>query len=119
MILAWGDARQRVEARVRSVTGVLGRPRILTRNRRADSNLTVLPVGGGVVAWLDRLEGRDVQRVARFTAAGRFTKPRTLARARELLDPPGLLSAPPGLLVVRGFGAPGGPPLRTTHVPLR
>jgi hypothetical protein len=116
MVMAWpGD--EHVEARVRSAGGVLRPARRVSHDRDENSGVAVVAAGRGAVAWLDRDPGVSFLRVARATADGRFARARTLARARDMLDPPAFLLGPPGLRVVRGFGRPRGTPLRWQAVP--
>ena len=66
MALAWADwTNRRVEARVRSSTGVLGRPFLLTRDLGVNAQITALAAGLGAVGWIDRDPARARPRRAR------------------------------------------------------
>jgi hypothetical protein len=105
MILAWRDNEtHRVEARVRSAEGVLGRPRILTH----DLGLNTDPTARGVVAWADSERRARVIRLAQATDDGHFPAAQTIARERSDLDP-AFAAAGPAVSVVAS------PPFERRH----
>ena len=73
MIVAWADwTNRRVEARVRSSTGVLGRPFVLTHDLGVNARIAALTTGRGTVGWIDRDPGLVFVRVAQATPDRRF-----------------------------------------------
>ncbi len=89
MILAWADwTNRRVEARVRSSTGVLGRPFVLTHDLGVNAAIAALTTGRGAVGWIDRDPGLVFVRVAQATRDRRFGPPQLVARVDGYdLDP--------------------------------
>jgi hypothetical protein len=89
MILAWADwTNRRVEARVRSSTGVLGRPFVLTQDLGVNAEIAALASGRGAVGWIDRDPGIVLVRVAEATDDRCFDPPELVARVHGYdLDP--------------------------------
>ena len=90
---------RRVEARVPSTSGRLGRPTILTHDLGVNAQISVLASGRGVVGWIDHNPGVIHTKVAQATADGRFGKPQVVATVHGwALDP--VFSATPTSLAV-------------------
>ena len=107
MVMAWTEYRnRRVEARVRSASGRLGPPAILTRDVGVNSNAVALPTAGGAVGWIDRDPGLVLIRIARATPDLRFGPPQLIARVRGYIWDPSFVGTPSSLAIVAK------PPLR-------
>jgi len=101
MVMAWTEyANRRVEARVRSAAGRLGRAFILTHDVGVNSSAVALPTAGGAVAWIDRDPGVVMIRIARATPDLRFGPPQLIARVRGYTWDPSFAGTPSSLAVV-------------------
>jgi hypothetical protein len=119
MTLAWADwSNRRVEARVRSTTGVLGRPHILTRDLGVNSWITALASGAGAVGWIDRDPGTVLVRVAHATGDRRFRPPQLITRLRGYDLDPVWTATPTTLTVVPNPPARPEDPIPWLSVPL-
>ena len=119
MVLAWADwTNRRVEARVRSSTGVLGRPFLLTRDLGVNAQITALAVGRGAVGWIDRDPGLVLVRVAHATKDRRFSPPQLVARLDGYDLDPVWTATPTSLAVVPSPPARAEQPIRWQRVPL-
>ena len=80
MVLAWTDwTNRRVEARVRSSTGVLGRAYLLTHDLGVNARINALAGGRGAVGWIDRDPG--------LCSSASHRRPRIVASARPNSSP--------------------------------
>jgi hypothetical protein len=110
MVMAWTEyTNRRVEARVRSAAGRLGRAFILTHDVGVNSSAVALPTAGGAVAWIDRDPGVVNIRIARATPALRFGPPALIQRVRGYIWDPAFAATATSLAVVPD------PPLRAEN----
>ena len=118
MILAWRDNEtHRVEARVRSEAGALGRPAILTHALDLNAGPTAVAAGNGAVIWSDSVRRDEVVRLAPATGDGRFPTSQTIARVRSDLDT-AVASAGNGVSVVADPPFERGDPIRWQRINL-
>ncbi|MDA0174053.1 hypothetical protein OJ998_33435 [Solirubrobacter taibaiensis] len=119
MVLAWADwTNRRVEARVRSSTGVLGRPLLLTRDLGVNATIAALAAGRGAVGWIDRDPGLVLVRVAHATKDRRFGPPQLVARVDGYDLDPVWTATPTSLAVVPSPPGRAERPIRWQRVPL-
>ena len=120
MILAWTDwTNRRVEARVRSSTGVLGRPFILTHDLGVNARIAALATGRGAVGWIDRDPGRVLVRVAQATSDRRFGPVQLVARVDGYDLDPVWTATPTSLAVVPSPPARADDPIGWQRVTLK
>lgn len=101
MILAWTDnAARTVEARVRTRSGALLAPRLLSRDLEVNTGVAALASKDGVVGWYDRDPGKSFFRLAAASGAGSFGQPRTVFTTREFVDGPRIFAVPDGLALI-------------------
>jgi hypothetical protein len=98
MVMGWtNNLTRRVEARVRSATGTLGPPVLLTRDLEVNSDL--FPLATGALAWADRDPGVSHIKLAVVHGLG-FRAPIDVAIVHGWFLGPAFSSGPAGVAIV-------------------